>query len=237
MTLNDIRIAVQDEHERSGHKMKRMSAKPNRDAPASPPRSPWTPREAELLAVTLRLLQQHGYDGLTVEAVATEAKSSKATVYKRWPTKADLVVAAFIEGARFLAIAPQTGSLREDLLRIGASACRHTREHTSTMRAVLTEISRNPAMNAAIQDEFVRPRILMMGDILAAAVQRGEIDAAVVNDELFDLLPGYLTFRSLISGHPPTVETVRMLVDDVLMPSLTGNTGPASSKTFRADAR
>jgi AcrR family transcriptional regulator len=218
--------------------MRRMSAKPNRDAPASPPRSPWTPREAELLAITLRLLQEHGYEGLTVEAVATEAKSSKATVYKRWPTKADLVVAAFIEGTRVFAIAPRTGSLREDLLTVGAAACQDLREHAGTMRAVLTEVARNPAMNAAIQDEFVRPRKLIMDQILAAALQRGEIDAArVINDQLFDLLPGYLIFRAVVSAHPPTVETVRMLVDDVLMPALTVNTRPASADTFRADSR
>ena len=44
--------------------------------------SRWTAREAQLLAVTLQLLQHHGYEGLTVEAVATEAKASKATVYR-----------------------------------------------------------------------------------------------------------------------------------------------------------
>ncbi len=64
---------------------------------AEPGQSCWTEREAELLTVTLRLLQSHGYDRLTVDAVAAEAKASKATVYRRWPSKADLVLAAFIE--------------------------------------------------------------------------------------------------------------------------------------------
>ncbi|MDT5256990.1 MAG: hypothetical protein QOD10_2070, partial [Mycobacterium sp.] len=62
--------------------------------------SSWSPREAELLEVTLRLLQEHGYDGLTVDAVAMTARASKATVYRRWPSKAELVLAAFIEGIR-----------------------------------------------------------------------------------------------------------------------------------------
>ncbi|HME77339.1 MAG TPA: helix-turn-helix domain-containing protein, partial [Mycobacterium sp.] len=57
---------------------------------------PWSPREAELLAVTLRLLQQHGYDRLTLEAVAASAHASKATMYRRWPSKAELVLAAFL---------------------------------------------------------------------------------------------------------------------------------------------
>lgn len=49
----------------------------------------------------------------------------------------------------------------------------------------------------------------------------GEIAAAAVHDELWDVMPGYLVFRSLIPGRPPTEETVRALVDDVLIPSLT----------------
>jgi hypothetical protein len=73
-----------------------------------------------------------------------------------------------------------------------------------------------------MEDEFVRQRKLMIDEVLADAVKRGEIDAAAVNDEIFDLLPGYLVFRALVSGRPPTEKTVRTLVDEVLMPSLTG---------------
>jgi AcrR family transcriptional regulator len=183
--------------------------------------SRWTAREAELLAITLQLLQQHGYDRLTVEAVATQAKASKSTMYRRWPSKADLVLAAFIEGTRVTAVPPHSGSLRGDLLEIGASVCQQAREHASTMRAVLSEMSNNPALSAAMRDEFIHQRKLMIDEVLADAVGRGEIDAAAVNDEIYDLLPGYLVFRSLVSGRPPTEETVRTLVDDVLMPSLT----------------
>lgn len=48
-------------------------------------------------------------------------------------------------------------------------------------------------------------------------MDRGEIDSAVVPDELWDVLPGYLVFRTLIAGRPPTTETVRALVDEVLI--------------------
>ncbi len=70
--------------------------------------SPWSPRERELLAVTLELLQQHGYERLTVDAVATCGHASKATIYRRWPSKAELVSAAFIEGSRQVAVVPDT---------------------------------------------------------------------------------------------------------------------------------
>jgi AcrR family transcriptional regulator len=183
--------------------------------------SPWSPREAELLAVTLKLLQEHGYDKLTVDAVASTARASKATVYRRWPSKAELVLAAFIEGIRQVAVPPDTGSLRGDLLRVGELVCEQSHQHASTMRAVLVEISRNSALNDAMQHQFVDKRKALMCHILQQAVDRGEIDDAAISDELWDLLPGYLIFRSIIPSRPPTHHTVQALVDDVIIPSLT----------------
>ena len=183
---------------------------------------PWSEREAELLAITLELLREHGYDRLSVEAVATKAKASKATMYRRWPSKADLVLAAFIEGIRQSAVPPRTGSLRGDLLEIGRATCEQAREHTPTMRAVLNELSHSPGLQAVMQEKFVLQRKLVLDGVLADAVERGEIDAAAINEEIFDLLPGYLVFRALVSDRPPTEDTVRILVDDVLLPSLTG---------------
>jgi AcrR family transcriptional regulator len=191
-----------------------------REARARPSVSPWTAREAEFLATTLRLLQLHGYDGLTVEAVAVEAKSSKATIYRRWPSKADLVVAAFVEGTRMEEVPPKRNSLRLDLLQIGDSLCEQACQHASTMRAVLTEVSRSPALSAAFQDVFIQQPKLLIADALAEAADREEVGIPMTGDEAWDLLPGYLVFRSLMSGRPPTCETVRALVDDVLMPSL-----------------
>jgi AcrR family transcriptional regulator len=185
--------------------------------------SPWSPRETELLAVTLQLLQEHGYDRLTVDAVAAAARASKATVYRRWPSKAELVLAAFIEGIRQVAVPPETGTLRGDLLHMGELICQQGQQHAGTIRAVLVEISRNPALNDVMQHQFIEQRKALMDHILAQAVDRGEIDQAAINDELWDLLPHYLIFRSIISGPPPTEQTVEALVDEVIVPSLTRN--------------
>jgi AcrR family transcriptional regulator len=186
--------------------------------------SPWTPREAELLAVTLQLLQQNGYDRLTLESVATTAQASKATMYRRWPTKAELVLAAFIEGVRQVAVPPDTGTLRGDLLYLGESILDQCGQHAGTLRAVLVEVSNNPALSDAMQTQFIDKRRALMQFILQQAIDRGEIDGAAVNDELWDLLPGYLTFRSVLPNTPPTPHTVQALVDDVLLPSLTRTT-------------
>ncbi len=107
---------------------------------------PWSPRETELLAVTLQLLQEHGYDRLTVDAVAAAARASKATVYRRWPSKAELVLAAFIEGVRQVAVHPETGTLRGDLLQLGhvirQQACQQAEHHSRRAGRV----SRHPAL-------------------------------------------------------------------------------------------
>ena len=183
--------------------------------------SPWSPRETELLDVTLQLLQEHGYDRLTLDAVAARARASKATVYRRWPSKAELVLAAFIEGVRQIAVHPQTGSLRGDLLQLG-EACRvQASAQAGTIRAVLVETSRHPALNEALQNQFLDQRKALMHEILRDAVARGEIDTGVISDELWDVLPGYLIFRIIMPSRPPTFETVENLVDDVIIPSLT----------------
>jgi len=181
---------------------------------------PWSERESELLAITLELLQEHGYDRLNVEAVATRAKASKATLYRRWPSKAELVLAAFIAGSRMECVVPQTGSLRDDLLAIGNQVCAHAAEHTPTMRAVLNEIARIPALTEAFQTEFIAPRREMIMAVLHGAVERGEIDVEAINEEIWDVLSGYLVFRTLLPVTSPTPDTVQVLVDEVVLPGL-----------------
>jgi AcrR family transcriptional regulator len=183
--------------------------------------SPWSPREAELLAVTLQLLQEHGYDGLTVDAVASAARASKATVYRRWPSKAELVLAAFNEGVRQVAVPPNTGTLRGDLLQVGEICGQQVHQHASTIRAVLVEASRHPELNDALQHQFIEQRKALIQHILRQAVERGEIADAAITDELWDLLPGYLIFRSVIPSSPPTRRTVQALVDNFIIPGLT----------------
>jgi AcrR family transcriptional regulator len=183
--------------------------------------SPWSPRETELLAVTLQLLQEHGYDRLTVDAVAAAARASKATVYRRWPSKAELVLAAFIEGVRQVAVPPETGTLRGDLLHLGNVISQQSYDQAGIIRAVLVEVSRHQALYDALQHQFLDQRKALIQGVMRDAVLRGEIDAAAISDELWDLLPGYLIFRAIMPNRPPTEHTVEALVDEVIIPSLT----------------
>lgn len=196
-----------------------------RGAPS--PSNPLSARESELLAITLNLLQEHGYDRLTVDAVAAGARASKATVYRRWPSKAELVLAAFTEGVRQVVVAPDTGSLREDLLVLGTLVRAQAELHASTISAVLSELPRNPALSEVLQQEFIEQRREVINQVFNQAVDRGEIDSAAISDDIWDVLPGYLVFRFLMPGRPPTDGTVRELVDDVIIPGLTRPIGPS----------
>jgi AcrR family transcriptional regulator len=184
------------------------------------PDCPWSPREAELLRVTLELLQEHGYDRLALEAVATRAHASKATLYRRWPTKAELVLAAFIEGTRQVAVDPDTGTLRGDLLSLGEQILAHVSTHAGTIRAVLVEVSRNPGLETVMQEQFLAQKQALVGDVLQRAVERGEIVASAITEDLWDVLPGYLIYRSVLTGRQATARTMAELVDNVLIPSL-----------------
>jgi AcrR family transcriptional regulator len=184
-------------------------------------RRAWSPREREMLSVTLRLLQHGGFDGVTVEAIAVAAHSSKATIYRRWPCKADLVVAAVVEGIPEISDPPDTGTLRGDLLHLGNILCDHVNRQSSTLRAVIGEASRQPALNDALQSQLLDHREGVVEHVLRRAVDRGEIDGAAITNELRDLLPGYLLYRSVVSNRPPTRQTVQALVEEALLPSLT----------------
>lgn len=182
---------------------------------------PWSDRERQLLGVTFRLLRQHGYDGLTIDEVAAEGRASKATVYRSWPTKAELVLAAFIEGIQQGDDPPDTGTLRGDLVALGDMVCGHAREHAATMRAVLGELSRIPALHTAMQ-RFLAGRKALMRNILVRAAERGEIGADSLDRQLWDILPGYLVYRAVIEDRPASRQTVRSMVDEVLLPVLQG---------------
>ncbi len=199
-------------------------------APA-PPR--WTEREVELLTVTLSLLHETGYDRLTIDEVAARAHASKATVYRRWPTKADLVIAAVANGLRHAVTAPDTGSLRGDLMRLAELLVGQATALAGTLTAVLIELRRNPHLSAVVEKELLHEKRPIIQTVLRQAADRGEIHPSRIETDLWDRLPGYLLFRFLVPGRGVTPDTIRALIDEVLLPALTApprSAGPADGQ-------
>ena len=125
------------------------------------------------------------------------------------------------EGTRQVAVDPDTGTLRGDLLRLGEQIWAHVSTHAGTIRAVLVEVSRSPELDAMLQEQFLDQRKALMAHVLARAVDRGEIKASAITEDLWDVLPGYLIYRLVLTGRARSHRTIRDLVDNVLFPGLT----------------
>ena len=179
-----------------------------------------TPREEELLTATLEVLRETGYDNLTVDKVVARAHASKTTVYRRWPSKGELVCAAFAHAVH-IGAAPDTGTLRGDLLALAEIIAQVAGLYARTIAGILAADNPNPHLRELLLHDLYSARRDQVYGVLHRAVSRGEIAADVLNEEIWDLLPGYISHRMLQHGRPVTSETLRALVDEVMLPSLT----------------
>ncbi|TVZ03932.1 TetR/AcrR family transcriptional regulator [Trebonia kvetii] len=181
-----------------------------------------TPREAELLTVTLEVLRETGYDKFTVDQVAARAHASKTTVYRRWPSKAELVCAAFADLIqREQGLPADSGSLRDDLLRLAEIIARDADEYGRTIAGILAAGERSPRLRELLVDDLQRARKEQFHGILQRAVTRGEIYPEVISEDIWDVLPAYIMFLVLQHRRPVPAGTLQAFVDEVLLPSLT----------------
>ena len=181
-----------------------------------------TSREEQLLAATLQVLSETGYDKLTVDQVVARAHASKTTVYRRWPSKADLVGAAFAHRTRGeFGAPPDTGTLRGDLLALAEMIARAAGEYGRVIAGILAAGERSPRLRELLAKDLYHERRGQVLGVLRRAATRGEIAQEAISDDLWDVLPAYILFRTLLDERPIPPTALRALIDDVLLPSLT----------------
>lgn len=178
-------------------------------------------REQEIFDATLEVLADAGYDRLTMDSVATAARASKATLYRRWSSKASLVIDALLSQKGPLQV-PDTGELRGDLI---ASFCGHgglTDHHqTAVFGSVLTAIMRDTEFAEAFRRDVVGPKLRVGLEIFERARRRGEIDDDVDLDLLAPALAGTVLHRLFLMGEQPTPELVTRVIDQIILPAAT----------------
>ncbi|HET9500518.1 MAG TPA: TetR/AcrR family transcriptional regulator [Marmoricola sp.] len=179
-------------------------------------------REDEILEATLALLLEVGYDRLTMDAVAKQARASKATLYRRWETKPALVIDALIRAKNMPE--PQvhdTGSLRGDLL---ATFCGNgglaSSRASGVMGAVITAVSTDPEFAALFRDRFLGPKLETTRVIYQRAIERGEVSPDVDVEIIGPALAAVVLHRMYVLGTPPDDETVRRVVDHLILPAV-----------------
>ncbi|BBC33872.1 Transcriptional regulator, TetR family [Streptomyces graminofaciens] len=186
-------------------------------------RSRLTPeREAELYAAVLDLLREVGYDALTMDAVAARTRSSKATLYRQWGGKAELVAKAIRSGKPGNISDVDTGSLRGDLHALVAREDDCAMEQNSAlMRGLFMVVHGNPDLLAAFREHLVNPEMYEFRRVVQRAVDRGEVQADnPAIDFTVHMLLGAFATRTILEERPPTQAYLRSYIDAVVLPAL-----------------
>jgi AcrR family transcriptional regulator len=178
-------------------------------------------REQAILAATIALIAEVGYEAMTMDAVATRAHASKTTIYRRWAGKPELVRAA-VEAylaARSRGV-PDTGSLRGDLLEMLTSSREQMTEDFLALMGGLVQTMRQDAeLRGALWTHLV-DNVGAFGPIIRRAADRGEV-AAGTGAELAHEVAEAQILRQMMLDRPVDDAFLRRLVDDLLLPLLT----------------
>ena len=166
--------------------------------------------EEAILAATLEILDETGFEDLTIEAVAARSGAAKTAVYRRWPSKVPLVVEALTRsGPRFEV--PDTGSLRTDLIALWRNvAAGGQRSVERLLPVVTTYLDSGDELMDQLRDRYFGPRLRASQVVIARAAARGEIRADADPELAFDMLFGPLAYRWL-RGSPPDEDTISRL--------------------------
>lgn len=182
-------------------------------------------RREAILQATLDVLAETGYDALRLDTVAARAKASKATLYRHWPGKADLVVSAVKRCEQTELIAEtDTGSLRGDLLEI----LRNMRDTMTgatgqIMTGVMIAMQRDPELAETVRASILEDKQHIIQRTLDRAIARGELTSGTDREIFEEIAPAVLFTRIFIQGRPPDDAYLTRLTDDILIPLMTRN--------------
>jgi len=181
-------------------------------------------RDAVILASALEVLAEVGYTGMTMDMVAVRAKAGKATVYRRWSSKAELVIDAVARMKRSLVDLdrlPDTGTLRGDLVAlIKPQSIAEEEQKLKVMGGLASMLSHDPgfadAVNAAVNEPWVDAYRMLM----RRAIDRGEIPEPAHFETLLHVVPSMAAYRVLIQRKPVDRDFLVSLIDGLLLPAL-----------------
>jgi len=185
-----------------------------RKKPARTRRNSWESEHA-ISSASLKLLLEHGYEGLSISKVAALAKASKATIYKRWPTKDHLVLEAF---SQLSTLVPQdTGSLLEDLmdLHIRYFAALQDSPLRSVLTRLMSECISNPSLQGAMEPWYEQRR-MPLRLIFSRAIRRGELPKDADTEIAIDLLHGAVIMWACFATKETPEEWLTRLFQSVL---------------------
>ena len=193
----------------------------NEDDPGSA-RRPGRPRNAHndtaILDAATAILFEKGYAGLTIDGVASAAGVSRPTIYRRWSSKPELVIAALAHRTGLAVPVPNTGSMRRDLMAVQRHQIKEFNNPQSrrVTSGLVADVATDPELADLYLKEYASPRRASVWRALQRGVDRGELRAGVDFAFVSDLLIGPLFMRSVVWGQPLEPRMAKMTVDVVM---------------------
>jgi AcrR family transcriptional regulator len=171
----------------------------------------------EILDAAVQLIAEGGADALTMDAVARRAGVAKASIYRRFASKIDLLAAACAAVCPALPESIDTGSLRDDLIEILRLVVESfkAKQTNRVLPTVLAESSTNPEVKEALT-RFTVTRRSRLSEAVRRGVERGELSAGIDEELLVDQLVGAVLYRNLVTARPLTKSVLVRLVAQVL---------------------
>ncbi|WP_228000461.1 TetR/AcrR family transcriptional regulator [Nocardia australiensis] len=183
-------------------------------------------REIEILMAVNSLLSEVGYEGVTFEEVARRAGASKATLYRRWKSKRDMVVAALKAGParRDESDEVNTGSLRGDLLALCRRLVQSMRSADGQTAMLLFQAGlEDPELCEEIERSVGPTGARLPRTVVQAAVSRGELPQGI-DPFPFEEVAGAVILLRRLNGLEINDLYLEALVDTVLIPALHATT-------------
>jgi AcrR family transcriptional regulator len=197
------------------------------ESPRGRPRDP--SRDEAIIDATIDVLVRDGYDRLSMEGVAAAAGVGKTTVYRRWSSKAELVIDAMATLKPAIDTI-DSGTLEGDIeLLIAASCSPHSQRLQQVMVSVCSALPREPDLLEAFKIRFTEPRIARITNMLERARGRGELGPEVDVAMAASLVPSLMLQRALMTGKPAGRVYAEQVVGSVLLPVLGLPVRPHSS--------
>jgi AcrR family transcriptional regulator len=191
-----------------------------------------------VLGAAVDLCREVGYAKVSIEAIAALAGVGKQTIYRWWPSKAIVVLDAFIDALGDQVPYPDTDDVVADLqatltqvARLGSDP-----ERGPYFAALMGEAQADPDLRKALVDRFIRPRRDLVRQRLRRAQQSGDLSADLDIDVALDLLYGGIYHRLLLHNAPLTDRFVADTVALVITAHTSRPRGKATSSIPRRKA-
>jgi AcrR family transcriptional regulator len=180
-----------------------------------------TDRREAICEAVFELLGEVGYDRMSMDAVAARAHASKATIYRAWPNKPELVMDAITHRFGGELVAPDTGSLRGDLYELMTIACAVANsDDGAVISGLMTAATQHVELSQTMHRCLYETKHPMYETILRRASERGEIPDTTCSGLLHEVMHSMVLARRLWQDGPMDEAFVTRVVDRVLLPVL-----------------